>query len=86
MLVNIRYQLTKISKRKISTKQKNGFIIGLSGKRNSYFSNDHNVPEYKSNEILFYDELLARSDKVMNYLNLVNSRNISVVRMTKLDD
>ena len=61
----------------------NSFITEFNGRRNSLFRKDHNVPEFKSNELLFYDDLLTRSHKVMDHLNLVNSWIISAVNSLK---
>ena len=61
----------------------NSFITEFDGRRNSLFRKDHNVPEFKSNELLFYDDLLTRSHKVMDHLNLVNSWIISAVNSLK---
>ena len=46
----------------------NSFITELNGRRNSLFRKDHNVPEFKSNELLLYDDLLTRSHKVMDQI------------------
>ena len=61
----------------------NSFITELNGRKNSLFRKDHNVPEFKSNELLFYDDLLTRIHKVMDHLNLVNSKIISAVNNLK---